>query len=94
MSQWHCDADGPRLARERDSCAERFPLTYSIRVIADEEEEEALMNYLYVESMALAEKFDITQGEATGLFLIGVGDSTAQSAAKGGSSRGERPGDG
>ena len=60
MSQWHCDADGHRLAGETDSCAERFPFTCAIRVIADDDGEEALMKYLYVESMAPAEKFGIT----------------------------------
>ena len=64
MSQWQCDAEGPRRAEERDCYAEQFPFTTTIRAIDKKEGRDTLMNYLYVASMALAEKFGITLGAA------------------------------
>ena len=41
---------------------------HKIRSVAEKEGHEALMNYLYVESMAVAEKLGITQGQAMDFF--------------------------
>ena len=68
MSQWQCDAGGPRFAGGRDSCAEWFAITTTFRAIAEKEGHEALMNYLFVESMALVKKFGITQGRVMANF--------------------------
>ena len=51
-------------AGDRDCYAEQLPITTAIRANDEKEGHAALMNYLYVESMALSEKFGITQGAA------------------------------
>ena len=54
----------PRRAGESDFHAQQFPFTTVIHAIDKKELYEALMNYLYVESIAFGEKFGITQGAA------------------------------